>query len=54
MNSIAVFLQESIADKLIKRCTLAITHGLHQLGTKSPLETNNPLGISVDKIWSIP
>ena len=34
--------------------TFAISHGLHQLGAKSPLETSNLLGIGVNKLSSIP
>jgi hypothetical protein len=54
IHSIVVLLQESITDKLIESCTLASTHGLHQFETKSPLETSNPLGINIDKVWSLP
>ena len=34
--------------------TLAISHGLHQFGAKSPLEACNLLGIGVHKLDSIP
>ena len=34
--------------------TLAISHGLHKFGAKSPLETCDLFGISVNKLSSIP
>jgi len=34
--------------------TLTISHSLHQFGAKSPLETSDLLGISVNKLSSIP
>jgi hypothetical protein len=34
--------------------TLVISHGLHQFGAKSPLETSNLFGIGVHKLGSIP
>ena len=34
--------------------TLIISHSLHQFGAKSPLETSDLLGISVNKLSSIP
>ena len=34
--------------------TLAISHGLHQFGAKSPFEASNLLGIGIHKLGSIP
>jgi hypothetical protein len=51
--SITVLLKDSITDKLIESCTLAIAHGLHQFGTQPPFETCNLLNLRINKFRSI-
>ena len=54
MQIVLILLGKGITDKLIVGCTHGICHGLHQLSTKSLLETFNLLLFSVHKLRSTP
>ena len=54
MLIVLILLGKGITDKLIVGCTLGICHGLHQLRTKSSLETFNIVLFRVHKLRSKP